>query len=71
MDARVKHVIELFNRELARKLSEGTISKQVNLSPARLRQLDCTPKVRHGKKGQFTLKRGEQWRCPGSNIPVN
>jgi AraC family transcriptional regulator of arabinose operon len=39
MDARVKHVIELLNREPSRKHSEKTLSKRVNLSPARLRQL--------------------------------
>jgi hypothetical protein len=33
--------------------------------------LDCTPKVRHEIKGQFTLNGGEQWRCPDSNIPAN
>src|SRR5580704_5055013 len=27
-------------------------------------QLDCTPKVRHGIKGQITLNGGEQWICP-------
>jgi two-component system response regulator YesN len=39
MDARVKHVIKLFRRDLARKLPEEIISKHVNLSPTRLRQL--------------------------------
>jgi transcriptional regulator GlxA family with amidase domain len=39
MDARVKRVIELFNREFTGKISEEMISKQVNLSPARLRQV--------------------------------
>jgi hypothetical protein len=33
--------------------------------------VDCTPKVRHEIKGQFTLNGGEQWRCPDSNIPAN
>jgi transcriptional regulator GlxA family with amidase domain len=39
MDARVKHVIELFRADLTQRLSEGTVSKRVNVSPARLRQL--------------------------------
>lgn len=39
MDARVKHVVELFAVELSRSLSEEAVSRQVNLSPARLRQL--------------------------------
>jgi len=34
-------------------------------------KMDCTPKVRHEIKGQFTLNGGEQWRCPDSNIPAN
>ena len=33
--------------------------------------LDCTPKVRHEIKGQFTLNGGEQWICPDSNIPAS
>ena len=33
--------------------------------------MDCTPKVRHEIKGQFTLNGGEQWRCPDSNIPAS
>jgi transcriptional regulator GlxA family with amidase domain len=39
MDARVKHVIALFNKDLASRLSEERVSKHVNLSSARLRQL--------------------------------
>ena len=33
--------------------------------------VDCTPKLRHEIKGQFTLNGGEQCRCPDSNIPGN
>jgi transcriptional regulator GlxA family with amidase domain len=39
MDARVKHVINLFDRELPRRICQEAISKQVNLSSARFRQL--------------------------------
>jgi hypothetical protein len=35
------------------------------------RVVDCTPKVRHGIKGQITLNGGEQWICPDSNIPAS
>src|SRR5580704_3871384 len=34
-------------------------------------KMDCTPKVRHGIKGQITLNGGEQWICPDSNIPAS
>jgi hypothetical protein len=34
-------------------------------------RLDCTPKVRHEIKGQFTLNGAKQWKCPDSNIPAN
>jgi len=39
MDIRVRYVIKLFNEGLSDKFSEETVSKHVNLSPARLRQL--------------------------------
>lgn len=39
MDTRVKHVIELFTRQLGAKHSEKMLARSVNLSPARLRQL--------------------------------
>jgi len=33
--------------------------------------LECTPKVRHGVKGQITVNGGDQCLCPDNNIPVN
>ena len=39
MDVRVKHIIEVFSAELQHDLSEEAVSKRVNLSAARLRQL--------------------------------
>lgn len=48
MDSRITAVIALMNRVLSEKLSVDTLSKSVNLSPTRLRQLfkeetGCSP----------------------------
>jgi AraC-like DNA-binding protein len=39
MDTRVKRAIDIIERRLTEKLSEKTLSREVRLSPARLRQL--------------------------------